>query len=83
MNIDISNAHCGPRILFPDHSWLRVVYTYQTARRPRDRSASADFRRRTGAKLGGRNVGLLREVIGFGRLVRVRARAFIPAVALS
>lgn len=26
MNIDISNAHCGPRIQFPDHSWLRVVY---------------------------------------------------------
>lgn len=25
MNIDISNAHCGPRILFPDHAWLRVV----------------------------------------------------------
>ncbi|CAB0037846.1 unnamed protein product [Trichogramma brassicae] len=26
MNIDISNAHCGPRISFPDHAWLRVVY---------------------------------------------------------
>lgn len=26
MNIDISNAHCGPRIQFPDHAWLRVVY---------------------------------------------------------
>lgn len=25
MNIDISNAHCGPRIRFPDHAWLRVV----------------------------------------------------------
>lgn len=25
MNIDISNAHCGPRIQFPDHAWLRVV----------------------------------------------------------
>ena len=25
MNIDVSNAHCGPRILFPDHVWLRVV----------------------------------------------------------
>lgn len=25
MNIDISNAHCGPRILFLDHTWLRVV----------------------------------------------------------
>lgn len=27
MNIDISNAHCGPRIQFPDHAWLRVVLT--------------------------------------------------------
>lgn len=26
MNIDTSNAHCGPRIRFPDHAWLRVVY---------------------------------------------------------
>lgn len=26
MNIDISNAHCGPRIQFPDHAWLRVVF---------------------------------------------------------
>lgn len=25
MNIDISNAHCGPRIQFRDHAWLRVV----------------------------------------------------------
>lgn len=32
MNIDISNAHCGPRILFPDHSWLRVVSISKTAR---------------------------------------------------
>lgn len=31
MNIDISNAHCGPWILFLDHSWLRVVYTRKTA----------------------------------------------------
>lgn len=32
MNIDISNAHCGPRILFLDHSWLRVVSISKTAR---------------------------------------------------
>lgn len=32
MNIDISNAHCGPRILFLDHSWLRVVPITKTAR---------------------------------------------------
>lgn len=25
MNIDTSNAHCGPRIQFRDHAWLRVV----------------------------------------------------------
>lgn len=31
MNIDISNAHCGPRIQFPDHAWLRVVYNIKTA----------------------------------------------------
>ena len=31
MNIDISNAHCGPRIQFPDHAWLRVVQTRHTA----------------------------------------------------
>lgn len=31
MNIDVSNAHCGPRILFPDHAWLRVAYIYATA----------------------------------------------------
>lgn len=30
MNIDISNAHCGPRILFPDHAWLRVRSTNKT-----------------------------------------------------
>lgn len=24
MNIDVSNAHCGPWIKFPDHTWLRV-----------------------------------------------------------
>ena len=29
MNIDISNAHCGPRIQFLDHAWLRVVITYK------------------------------------------------------
>ena len=34
MNIDISNAHCGPRILFLDHSWLRVVSYTKTARFP-------------------------------------------------
>jgi hypothetical protein len=34
MNNDISNAHCGPRILFLDHAWLRVVLYYQTAGRP-------------------------------------------------
>ena len=33
MNIDISNAHCGPRILFLDRSWLRVVSISTTARR--------------------------------------------------
>lgn len=32
MNIDISNAHCGPWILFLDHSWLRVVSISKTAR---------------------------------------------------
>ena len=26
MNIDISNAHCGPRIQFLDHAWLRVAH---------------------------------------------------------
>lgn len=31
MNIDISNAHCGPRIQFLDHAWLRVVYVPYTA----------------------------------------------------
>ena len=41
MNIDISNAHCGPRILFPDHSWLRVVPQYQTAGRTRARESRA------------------------------------------
>lgn len=30
MNIDSSNAHCGPRILFPDHVWPRVVSTVNT-----------------------------------------------------
>lgn len=29
MNIDISNAHCGPRIQFLDHAWLRVVHVTQ------------------------------------------------------
>lgn len=32
MNIDISNAHCGPWILFLDHSWLRVVSIFMTVR---------------------------------------------------
>ena len=26
MNIDVSNAHCGPWIFFLDHTWLRVGY---------------------------------------------------------
>lgn len=47
MNIDTSNAHCGPRILFLDHSWLRVASTSQTARRRRRR-------RRAGPALGPR-----------------------------
>lgn len=34
MNIDISNAHCGPRIQFPDHAWLRVVLTNLNCLRP-------------------------------------------------
>lgn len=38
MNIDISNAHCGPRIQFPDHAWLRVVLVSIYCLRP----ASAD-----------------------------------------
>lgn len=41
MNIDISNAHCGPRILFPDHSWLRVVSISKTARFSRLRETTA------------------------------------------
>lgn len=32
MNIDNSNAYCGPWILFLDHSWLRVVSIYTTVR---------------------------------------------------
>lgn len=35
MNIDISNAHCGPRIQFPDHAWLRVVLVTTHCLRPR------------------------------------------------
>lgn len=34
MNIDISNAHCGPRIQFPDHAWLRVVLVPRNCLRP-------------------------------------------------
>lgn len=34
MNIDISNAHCGPRIQFPDHAWLRVVLVPLNCLRP-------------------------------------------------
>lgn len=36
MNIDISNAHCGPRIQFPDHAWLRVVYVPKDCLRVRE-----------------------------------------------
>lgn len=32
MNIDSSNAHCGPWILFLDHAWLRVDSISTTAR---------------------------------------------------
>lgn len=37
MNIDISNAHSGPWILFLDHSWLRVVSISKTVRDQRRR----------------------------------------------
>ncbi|KAL0103855.1 hypothetical protein PUN28_017892 [Cardiocondyla obscurior] len=54
MNIDISNAHCGPRIQFPDHAWLRVVLSKTNClrapfRRPRT-SDSLDNRRETHAR---------------------------------
>lgn len=38
MNIDISNAHCGPRIQFPDHAWLRVVLVTKDCLRHRARA---------------------------------------------
>lgn len=40
MNIDVSNAHCGPRILFLDHVWLRVVCQTKTARTVAEPSSS-------------------------------------------
>lgn len=46
MNIDISNAHCGPRIQFPDHAWLRVVYVPKDCLR-QCRSCENDERRET------------------------------------
>lgn len=41
MNIDISNAHCGPRIQFPDHAWLRVVSVPRNCLRARASSRRA------------------------------------------
>lgn len=41
MNIDISNAHCGPRIQFPDHAWLRVVLIPKSCLRLRERTLDA------------------------------------------
>ena len=41
MNIDISNAHCGPRIQFPDHAWLRVVLRQITLLAPAAVAAAA------------------------------------------
>lgn len=64
MNIDISNAHCGPRILFLDHSWLRVVSYTKTARFPGARSRAAGKRRsaldarRDGSPHAGRRRGV-------------------------
>lgn len=40
MNIDISNAHCGPRIQFPDHAWLRVVLVPRNCLRREARTAT-------------------------------------------
>lgn len=47
MNIDISNAHCGPRIQFPDHAWLRVVLTNQNCLRRLYNYVRADWPRYT------------------------------------
>lgn len=54
MNIDISNAHCGPRIQFRDHAWLRVVLVPSTLlappRRTSDRWTFARLRQRRGER---------------------------------
>lgn len=62
MNIDISNAHCGPRIQFPDHAWLRVVYVPKDCLRQCCCSCENDERRET--RVASRSRG--REMVRVG-----------------
>lgn len=76
MNIDASNAHCGPRILFPDHVWLRVVSVLNDCSDPDSRHPTAvacrrrrvsSRRRHAGLESGGvagANVGVRVAVVG-------------------
>lgn len=63
MNIDTSNAHCGPRIQFPDHAWLRVVSVkaHCLRRVPRGRGVRA---------IGGRSPAFKSVVVRPPRRVR-------------
>ena len=72
MNIDISNAHCGPRIQFPDHAWLRVVSVPRNCLRAcrRDACVRATF----DVSLGCERETLLAECGPFVRPPRNRSR---------
>lgn len=69
MNIDVSNAHCGPRILFPDHVWLRVVSALHDCSVPASAAPFASRQRGGQQQRPG-----TRSEIGSSPVRRVRAR---------
>lgn len=83
MNIDISNAHCGPRIQFPDHAWLRVVSVNQKllapAARPRRRTSDrwTFARNRASSQMNVRSRVAKRPTERGGLRRRMRGRFFL------
>ena len=74
MNIDISNAHCGPRIQFPDHAWLRVVLTKAHCLRRRARARGSASRSTRTCRARARRAALYAQATAYERSLDVRPR---------
>jgi len=87
MNIDISNAHCGPRIQFPDHAWLRVVLVPLNCLRPKSAARPRRGRPENGARVAcalcGAYNGRTSDRWTFARGVCARAVLRRPAQILA